>query len=713
MDVPSNQIYEFESFRLEAAERRLLKDGEPVVLPSKAFDVLLALVENGGHLVDKETLYDRVWGDTIVEEANLAVQISSVRKALGNSGYISTVKGHGYRFEANVRVAEPPDEIVIERETFSRVTVEHESEPDRPVYDIRPEGTKARNILRFAIAGLAVAGSLGIAFAAWRSGVFADERSTVEQFRSGSIKRLTSTGKIGYAAAISPDGKLFAYSHLEGELQSLWVGHVGGGEPMRVRPAAEVNYLSIRFSPDGKSLYYTLSSEGLYRIPVFGGAPEKISDEIRRTFTFSPDGKRIAFVRNRAVDEPAVVIAAADGSEHTSVGIPPTKLGFAVHSAAWSPDGSAIMVAAATNENGSVYEVFEISLTDGSIRQVTSGNFTEIDTLTWIPNGSGLVAVSGGALWHVAYPSGKSERLINDLSIYGYQAGISASGSDLLAVQVQQFSNIWTAPAGNLEAACQITFGSLTRADGWSGIDWTADGKLIYTAVVGGGQTIWKMDPDGSNQVQLTPSGQRNFHLSLADDSRVIVFVSSQSGRYAVWRMNIDGGDIRQLTDDAVAAQPHISPDGKWVVYISHRESFGTLFRIPIDGGEPVKLTEKQMSWVRVSPDSKYIAGAYRGGDKTSLAIIPIEGGEPIKLFDVPRLANFRLGVRWDPDGKFIAYRDWANGIWKQNIDGGPPERIVGLPEEKIYSFGWSRDGKQFAYARGNEIRDVVLINSR
>jgi hypothetical protein len=84
----------------------------------------------------------------------------------------------------------------------------------------------------------------------------------------------------------------------------------------------------------------------------------------------------------------------------------------------------------------------------------------------------------------------------------------------------------------------------------------------------------------------------------------------------------------------------------------------------------------------------------------------------PIKVFDVPRLANFRYGIRWTSDGKGVTYRDWANGIWHQPIAGGRPERLPGLPEEKLFAYAWSRDGKQLAFVRGAEIRDVILLRN-
>ena len=106
MTSEKRQVYEFDNFRLDPGERQLLRDGQPITLPSKAFDLLLVLVENSGRLVEKEELYRRVWADQVVEESNLTVQMSAIRKALGESRqrqqYISTVTGRGYRFVAGV-----------------------------------------------------------------------------------------------------------------------------------------------------------------------------------------------------------------------------------------------------------------------------------------------------------------------------------------------------------------------------------------------------------------------------------------------------------------------------------------------------------------------------------------------------------------------------------------------------------------------------------
>jgi len=98
------ELYEFGPFRLEPAERKLSRNNEPLVLAPKAFDTLLVLVRNSGHLLEKDELIRVLWPDSFVEEGNLTNNISLLRKALGDDApYIETVPKLGYRFIGGVR----------------------------------------------------------------------------------------------------------------------------------------------------------------------------------------------------------------------------------------------------------------------------------------------------------------------------------------------------------------------------------------------------------------------------------------------------------------------------------------------------------------------------------------------------------------------------------------------------------------------------------
>lgn len=112
MTEPESTQYAFGPFLLDTRERRLLRDGVAVPLTLKAFDLLQVLVQNQGHLVSKDELMRRVWPDAVVEENNLTVTISALRKALDEGPtdrqYIETVPRRGYRFVADFRSPQQP-----------------------------------------------------------------------------------------------------------------------------------------------------------------------------------------------------------------------------------------------------------------------------------------------------------------------------------------------------------------------------------------------------------------------------------------------------------------------------------------------------------------------------------------------------------------------------------------------------------------------------
>ncbi len=116
MSQLKKELYEFSRFRLDVSERLLRRDGKRVALTDKAFDTLCILVRRGGELVGKDELMTEVWADAIVEENNLDQKISMLRQALGERGgkgkekFIETVRGHGYRFLAEVRRVEAEEE---------------------------------------------------------------------------------------------------------------------------------------------------------------------------------------------------------------------------------------------------------------------------------------------------------------------------------------------------------------------------------------------------------------------------------------------------------------------------------------------------------------------------------------------------------------------------------------------------------------------------
>ena len=121
--------FRFGEFELDTTQRRLSRDGVDLALNPKAFDLLVELIRNSGTVVSKDDLLERVWPDQIVEENNLSVHVSALRKLLGNGSvakFIATVPGKGYSFVAPLE--SPNGDLIVEQRTFERVIVERGDE---------------------------------------------------------------------------------------------------------------------------------------------------------------------------------------------------------------------------------------------------------------------------------------------------------------------------------------------------------------------------------------------------------------------------------------------------------------------------------------------------------------------------------------------------------------------------------------------------------
>jgi DNA-binding winged helix-turn-helix (wHTH) protein/Flp pilus assembly protein TadD len=242
-------VFDFGPFRLEVAERRLLRDGAPVPLTPKAFDVLLALVQHPGRLLEKNALLQIVWPETFVEENNLADNISRVRKALrdGEHGqrYIETVPRRGYRFVAEVRRGDDEDERTSG--SVAPLIVVEDAPHVAALYDA---SARPRRYARIARAALLGGGLLLVAAAPW---LYFERRTTAAinelQFKGDFYATRWSEAEIrqgieyyNRAIAIDPNA-VGPYSGLAAAWIFLSDLHVSPREAMPRARAAAVSAL--------------------------------------------------------------------------------------------------------------------------------------------------------------------------------------------------------------------------------------------------------------------------------------------------------------------------------------------------------------------------------------------------------------------------------------------------------------------------------------
>ncbi len=275
--------------------------------------------------------------------------------------------------------------------------------------------------------------------------------------------------------------------------------------------------------------------------------------------------------------------------------------------------------------------------------------------------------------------------------------------------------NIWVAPpGGDASRAVQITAGA-QRVDGFRGLVWTHDNKIVYRTIQNGNPNIWMMNSSGTGNRQLSNDADQNLDPTVTPDGRYIVWSSSPEVNRNIWRMELDGRSPQKLTNGPGEWFPQITPDGKWLVYQSHgtKEINRVLKKVPLIGGDSVQLTDKA-SWApALSPDGKMIACNYypKAGAPNKIAVISIDGGPPIKVYEVTG-ENDRP-IRWKPDGRALAFAVTKGGIsniWTQPIAGGPRRQLTQFTSHQIINFAWSRDGRQLALSRSLVYNDVVII---
>ena len=313
--------FRFGDFELDPARRSLTRSGELLALNSKTFDLLCRLVENHGTVVTKDELLEQVWPGQFVEENNLTVQISALRKVFRDKGsahpIISTIPGKGYSFVADVIDVSEENEIVIEERSVSRIVIED-------LYDETniPDKLILRNIVPSTVFGkIGLVSVAAVLIVAAVIGFFYAQRGANADARGLTLSKITSSGDVT-VATITPDGKYAVFGRKEKDGESLWLRQIASGSQQQVLSSRPVRFVGLTITPDGNSIYATTFSPNLpdpqlWRLPLLGGVIEEIGGiKTGAAVSFSPDGKQMAFTESRSSKkETQLLIANYDGTD--------------------------------------------------------------------------------------------------------------------------------------------------------------------------------------------------------------------------------------------------------------------------------------------------------------------------------------------------------------------------------------------------------------
>ena len=651
------ELYEFGSFRLEPAERKLTRGNEVVVLTPKAFDTLVLLVRNSGHLLEKDELIRILWPDSFVEEGNLSNNIFLLRKALGDDPpYIETVPKRGYRFVGAVRRL--PNAVPILPENSPEEAREFAKQVSTDRGFSSGKSVLGRSILA-GVAGLLLVCVVII----WHS---QPRPPTVT-----AIARVTNDGKA--KNSMNPfvtDGVRLYFIEGVPWTTGPQIAQVSatGGETTWMTTTLRKAVAIFDISPDRSELLVAnLPAEGadttglsdpsaeLWVQPLPAGAPHRVGNFYASAATWTPDGMHIVYAAGREI-----MIANKDGSEHHLL----AKVSGVVQLLRFSPDGLQI----------------RFSLTQ---RHAETDSIWEMD--------------ASGKNIHPLFPDWKdSTQCCGDWSpggdFYYFQA--TRDGTQAIWALPERRS-IFRWPAKN---ASPLTSGPLRFSDPIP----SGDGKKLFVIGEESRVELFRYNLPARRFESYLP-GLSAGPVDFSPDRKWMAYVSYPDG--TLWRSRVDGSDKMQLTFPPVRAyEPRWSPDGSTIAFMDVQLSHPWKIRLVSSQGgspellvkegdrEPEEEPEEDPTW---TPDGKSIVFA-RSDGTTHFAIYRLDFNTR-KMSPIPDSKGL-MSPRVSPDGRYVCALSYPDT--KLMLFDTSTNRWSSLVEGKELSYNeWSHDGK-YVYMR-------------
>jgi serine/threonine protein kinase len=568
--------------------------------------------------------------------------------------------------------------------------------------------------------GLAVLVLIGLIAAAGYGIYSLLERSKHVPFENFEIANLTNTGHVSMAS-ISPDGKYLLQVHSENGLESLWLRHIATGSNTQVVAPAATRYQALTFSPEGSYLYFVRRDEEehiigiLYAAPVLGGTPRVLVRDVDSPVTFAPDGQHFAFLREKH-DSPYwdLIVAKSDGSDEKQLLKDMTILSDSF-TPAWSPDGKIILLPMVQPTKGAIGGFDLVDTATGKEAFFAIGRDRIYYQPVWMPDGRGFIVPSAdltagpvqAQLGYMSYPGGQYRLLTRDTNDYGHPS-LAANGKTLVANQTKRSFDLGVAATETPSQLTSIPLSSHVNLWPWS---WMPDGRLILPQ----GGDLKAVSPGGQESVLLSDSTSISDQVSACGLGKYVVFRRLNRANAAainLWRMDVSGSNVTQLTTGQNDREPVCTQDEKWVYYRDQSES-GHVKRVPTNGGPPETVVKAPIGQFELSPDGKTIASVEvsEADHKLMIRFDPTNGGKTVYVDADSRMTSTPV---FGPDGKSIVYvvrEKGVDNLWEQSIDGRSRKQITSFPKDLIFRYAFSKDGRQIAIERGNIESDAFLFH--
>jgi len=702
---------------LDLAEHRLYRDGQPVPITPRVFELLRVLVENAGHLVDKERLLKDVWNDAVVEEANVNRAVSVLRKALGETEterYIETVPKRGYRFVAAVHPGASASTVAV-----------------RGPVGPRASGFHPRTMAVPLLLIVAIVVSAGLYFAFARTDVASGSSAAAIVHQ-----QLTFTGK-ETIPTVSPDGGRVAFVSNETPHRKLVVRDVAGGHQVEIFSAPEIG--AVRWSPDGSELTFFARGDGTstqYIALAAGGRARKLATGFFVS-CWSPDGSTIAlalFVQGR------ILFLNTLGEVRRNIALQGTREW--IWDLDWSrSNGRLLVVADDQQRRPAIWTI----LPDGTTQTKAFTGTTEILAARWAPAGDAIyyfTRVNQTMSLYKLFLDTSRRSAVGDphLLMSGLETqegfGISADGKRLVLARAPYFANLWLVEAGDARAGgAPIRQSQLTH--GTAVIERprvSPDGNtIVFTMGSESHANLFTIPASGGTPRQLTFLNAFSADGAWSADGRAVAFASTEGGKARLWIVNADGSSPRPLPSGDMSESFEVSwAPGSRILY----QQEGNRNFYSVDPGNPkarLLIKDASVGWssmAEYSPDGKRIAVSWNRRPTRGVWLIDSEDSrETLVLGQRVPSDPSPWPIGWSPDGQFIlgyegkraAYRGITASfeetitearIFRVPVKGGPPETLVTLPFDEVGSIAMFPDGRRFVASVYSSRSDVWAVDN-
>jgi DNA-binding winged helix-turn-helix (wHTH) protein/Tol biopolymer transport system component len=715
---PPERMFRFGSFEVSEREGELRKNGVRVKLQEHPFRVLLELVSNAGRLVTREELQQKLWPeDTFVDfDVGVNTAIRKLRQALGdeagNPRFIETLSRRGYRFVASITETAPAPMINNASPVITETSSSIDTSPAGPLDSLpsagkertSPEGgsdsalaTAVRKGRGYWLLPAACALALVIygGVLAWRQANTAPPLVTEQRITANPPQAPIT------AAAVSPDGKLVAYSDPTG----VYIRHIDTGETRALQLPKAFGAVPTGWFPDGT--HVLLSSGGeqenptLWRISILGGGPQKVMDNASGGVV-SPDGSKIAFSRGDAAGPVEIWVMGSDGSvlhriaeanmpeASVAMGYGTASQPFAgvfLSGVAWSPDGRRVAyVRRFEAASPAVKHSLETVNVNGGMPKVLKISMQLLPVVCWAADGRLLYA-------------------------YRDDPASEREDSGIWAIRVNQKSG---EPEGK---EVQLTKG----AGRIGGLNVTADARRLILWRVNTFPQVFLTEIDAESghfktPHRLTLDDNINQAYAWTPDSRAVLFSSNRSGTTKLYRQAIDQAVPEVLVEGRGMFVYRLNPDGTQILYVDGFNApdparLQSVMRVPLQGGSPqVVLQRPSIMNIQCarSPSTLCLLNTLEQDAARFFSFDPEDG----KTQD---FATFKLkeGLSWSlsPDGSQLAVllRGSGRGVTFMNVFDKSTHSIE-LNPWPLLNIDWAADGKRvFVSSRNADGAPVIL----